>query len=299
MDSDVARTGLSFVWLEITGLCQLECEHCYAVSGPAGDHGSMEPADWRRVIDEVVGLGVGMVQFIGGEPTLHPAFPELLDHALGCGLEVEVFSNLVRMTPATWDLMGRRGVRLATSYYSDRACEHEWITNRRGSHARTRANIAEAVRRSVPLRVGVIDVGAEQRSEHAVADLRALGVVDVDVDRLREVGRGVRGGETGVAQLCGRCGEGVVAISASGEVWPCVFSRWLPIGNVRDRLLSDVLASETAHRVIGELTAQTASRAAACQPTCSPSCSPTCNPIACNPRGCWPAFSRSNHGGVA
>jgi MoaA/NifB/PqqE/SkfB family radical SAM enzyme len=25
---------LSFVWLEITGKCQLECAHCYADSGP-------------------------------------------------------------------------------------------------------------------------------------------------------------------------------------------------------------------------------------------------------------------------
>ncbi|HEY3514514.1 MAG TPA: hypothetical protein VGL36_35370 [Kribbella sp.] len=42
------------------------------------------------------------VQFIGGEPTLHPASPELLRRALAAGLEVEVFSNLVHVTPALW-----------------------------------------------------------------------------------------------------------------------------------------------------------------------------------------------------
>jgi MoaA/NifB/PqqE/SkfB family radical SAM enzyme len=25
---------LSFVWLEVTGKCQLRCPHCYAESGP-------------------------------------------------------------------------------------------------------------------------------------------------------------------------------------------------------------------------------------------------------------------------
>lgn len=30
----------------------------------------MTAAHWRRVIDEAAGLGVDMVQFIGGEPTL-------------------------------------------------------------------------------------------------------------------------------------------------------------------------------------------------------------------------------------
>lgn len=27
---------LGFVWLELTGKCQLECTHCYADSGPSG-----------------------------------------------------------------------------------------------------------------------------------------------------------------------------------------------------------------------------------------------------------------------
>ncbi|MBO0880190.1 MAG: radical SAM protein [Mycobacterium sp.] len=62
----------SFLWLEITGRCQLACVHCYADSGPAGTHGSMRRADWLRVMDQAARMGVRMVQFIGGEPTLHP-----------------------------------------------------------------------------------------------------------------------------------------------------------------------------------------------------------------------------------
>ena len=149
-------TDLSFVWLEITGRCQLECRHCYADSGPGGGHGSMTAADWRRVIDQSVELGVEMVQFIGGEPTLHPDLPDLLGYALAAGVEVEVFSNLAHVTPALWELFAQPGVHLACSYYSDRAGQHAAITGRAGSYARTRANIGEAVRRSIPLRVGVI-----------------------------------------------------------------------------------------------------------------------------------------------
>jgi MoaA/NifB/PqqE/SkfB family radical SAM enzyme len=103
-------SDVSFIWLEVTGRCQLECQHCYAASGPSGTHGSMTSADWRRVIDEAAGLGVGMVQFIGGEPTLHPDLPELLDHALAGGLAVEVFSNLVHVTPSLWERFTRPGV---------------------------------------------------------------------------------------------------------------------------------------------------------------------------------------------
>jgi MoaA/NifB/PqqE/SkfB family radical SAM enzyme len=92
-------TDVSFLWLEITGKCQLHCTHCYADSGPAVTHGAMTEDDWSRVIDEARTLGVTMVQFIGGEPILHPNLSRLVQHALGRELTVEVFSNLVRVTP--------------------------------------------------------------------------------------------------------------------------------------------------------------------------------------------------------
>lgn len=283
-------SGVSFVWLEITGKCQLQCVHCYAESGPTGSHGVLEPADWVRVIDEAVGLGVGMVQFIGGEPTLHPALPLLLGHALDAGMEVEVFSNLVHVTPALWQLFSLPGVRLACSYYSDKPDQHAAVTGRAGSHARTRSNIAEAVRRDVPLRVGVIDLSDDQRSEQAVIELTELGVTEVGTDRLREVGRGIRAGGAGTAQLCGQCASNVLAISPSGEVWPCVFSRWLPVGNVKTSSLGDIVAGTALRDVRAQLTEDFAKRAASAQPCvpnmCDPQCGPSCGP-ACRPQ-CWP-----------
>lgn len=176
---------LHFVWLEITGKCSLLCQHCYADSGPGGTHGTMDVTDWRRVIEETARLGGRMVQFIGGEPTLHPALPDLINYALACRLQAEVFSNLVHVTPALWRVFVQRGVRLATSYYSDMAWEHESITRGRGNYIRTRANIVEAVRRSIPLRVGLIDVQNGQRIVQARTELASLGVTDIGMDRLR------------------------------------------------------------------------------------------------------------------
>jgi len=285
---------VSFVWLEITGKCQLQCVHCYAESGPGGTHGVMETVDWIRVIEEAADLGVGMVQFIGGEPTLHPALPQLLEHALAQGLEVEVFSNLVHVTPALWELFSLPGVRLACSYYSDDAGQHAAVTGRPASHARTRANIAEAVRREVPLRVGVIDLSAEQRSDQAMLELTELGVVDVGMDRLREVGRGIASGGASTDQLCGQCASNVLAVSPSGEVWPCVFSRWLPVGNVQTSPLAEIVSGMALREVRAELGEQFARRTAGMAPPCvpnmcDPQCGPSCGP-ACRPQ-CWPTGS--------
>ncbi|WP_243769995.1 radical SAM protein [Amycolatopsis acidicola] len=100
---DAGIRPVQFLWLEITGKCQLECGHCYADSGPAGTHGRMRLPDWLRVIDEAARLGVRTVQFIGGEPTLHPDLPDLIPAAKRAGLAIEVFSNLVHITDELWD----------------------------------------------------------------------------------------------------------------------------------------------------------------------------------------------------
>ncbi len=276
-------TRVSFLWLEITGHCQLACENCYADSGPTGNHGTMTSADWVRVIDEAAELGVEMVQFIGGEPTLHRELDLLVRHALSRGLEVEVYTNLVRVTPEQWVRFELRGVRLATGYCSDDPAEHESITGRR-SHGRTLANIEEAVRREIPLRVGLVDVSDEQRVSQATEQLAQVGGQEIGIDRVRGVGRGVRRGEPDVTELCGNCGQGVMAVASDGSVWPCVFSRWMDVGNVTAPPLESILGGVRAQSARRELAAsfaqqrQTYNRAQ-CNPNCLPqTCQPQCGP---------------------
>lgn len=236
----------------------------------------MTSTDWVRAIEEAADCGVGVVQFIGGEPTLHPALPELIDHALSRALGVEVFTNLVHISDELWDSFAQPGVSLATSYYSDDARQHVAITGR-SSYARTKANIIEAVRRGIPLRAGVIDLGDGQRAQHAIDELAVFGVQKVGYDRLRHVGRGVRDQQPSAAQLCGRCGDGVAAISPDGWVWPCVFSRWLPIGNVRRQPLREIFSGLSAAR---------ARLAAQGMPV---SVGAAVGASGCNPGGdCWP-----------
>lgn len=273
------------LWLEVTGRCQLACVHCYAGSGPDGSHGVMDRQAWLEVIGQAADLGVRLVQFIGGEPSLHPDLPALISAAAGRGLRVEVFSNLVHVRPALWECFAEHDVTVATSWYSDSPAEHAAVTGRR-SHARTRAGIARAVDLGLDVRVGLIGVLDGQRTAQARADLLTLGVpaAAIGYDRLRQVGRGVRDpgcGDT-PAQLCGQCADQVAAIAPSGDVWPCVFARWMPLGNVRTQPLAAILGEplRRARRTLfpGE------APAVACRPTCSPGCSPT---SACSPR-CYP-----------
>lgn len=281
-----AEPELSFVWLEITGRCQLECTHCYADSGPKGTHGSMGYDDWIRAIDQAAALGVTMVQMIGGEPTLYPGLPGLVAHALSAGVEVEVYTNLVHTSDLMWETFRQPGVRLATSYYTDDPAQHRRITGRPTLNL-TRIHIAHAVEMGIPLRVGIIDLGNGQRVEEARAQLAELGVTDIGVDRMRLLGRPARRA-CDVTELCGNCGDGIAAILPDGSVTPCPLSRWMSAGNLATTPLADLAAGVRALAYADIRPALPH----ACTPPCEPQCTPGCNPSVNKPGGgdgCNPA----------
>jgi MoaA/NifB/PqqE/SkfB family radical SAM enzyme len=274
-----AQTAPAFVWLDLTRKCQLNCVHCYNGSGADGTHGTMIRDDWIKVLDQCADFGVGSVQLIGGEPTLHPDAAELVRHALGLGLKVEVFSNLVHVSAEWWDLFQRDGVSVATSYYSDDPEEHDAITGRR-THRLTRVNIAQAIGLGVRLRVGLVAISDVQRVDEARRELESLGVTAIRTDRERPFGRGAHGQNPDASHLCGRCGAGRAAIGPTGEVSPCVFSGWMSVGNIHDAPLGTILAGaamEEANAVI-----RSVPRSGPCEP--DEECSPGTPGSGCNPR---------------
>lgn len=233
----------SLLELEITGFCQLRCVHCYADSGPHGGRGTMTAGDWEKVIGQAAELGVETVQFIGGEPTLDPDLPRLIRYALDAGVKVYVFSNLVHVTPELWELFSRPGVSLGTSWYSADPARHAEVTGSRASHARTRASIAEAIRRCIPVRAVIVDIIADQGTGQAAAELRRLGVADIRIRPAQGVGRAARDAAMkDVSELCGSCGLGRAAVLPGGQFTPCVMGRWLECGNVRDTPLAEILS---------------------------------------------------------
>jgi hypothetical protein len=128
-----------------------------------------------------------------------------------------------------------------------------------------------------------------QRVEQARRLLTSLGITEIGIDHLRQVGRGIRTHDSTVSQLCGNCARGKVAISPIGEVWPCVFARWMPVGNVRSASLAEVVSGPDMASAVaqlddhfGPLLPQLPCVPKMCDPDCGPNCGPACNP------SCWP-----------
>lgn len=230
---------LDFIWLELTGRCNLECVHCYADSGPERPLSEgMEFEDWIGALDEAAALGCRKVQFIGGEPTLYPGLPRLIEHARGIGYEqVCVYTNGTHFTEALKTVFVAHKVSLAFSVYGASGEVHDQITQRGGSFEKTDRAIRWAVEAGLAVRAGVVEMDA---NAHDMPRTRRMldeaGVHAVNVDRLRGLGRGAgeRPPQRKLKELCGRCGNGKVCVSVSGEIYPCVFARFAALGQIKD-----------------------------------------------------------------
>jgi MoaA/NifB/PqqE/SkfB family radical SAM enzyme len=259
-DKRYNNASCSFVWFEITRKCNLQCVHCYNDSGPRVSHGSLNTARWCQLLDEAAAFGVKSVQFIGGEPTLHPDFVRLLQHARGLDLSIEVYSNLVHIPEKLWNAFEECKVSLATSFYSLYQSSHDEVTASK-SQEKTLKNIITALSREIPLRVGIVEVFRGQDVDATRQMLKGLGVRNVKIDRTRKVGRAdCIDGTNDANELCGSCGYGKCAIDSDGNVFPCVFSRWLDLGNVNSIPLREVLLGERRAKVQAQLHAIFSSR---------------------------------------
>ena len=77
--------------LALTFRCQNDCVHCYA----GGPHETPEltTAQWKSVIDKLSEIGVFILTFTGGEPTMRDDLPELLLYAQNKGMVTGLISN--------------------------------------------------------------------------------------------------------------------------------------------------------------------------------------------------------------
>ncbi|WP_020672458.1 radical SAM protein [Amycolatopsis nigrescens] len=84
-------------WLEITRRCNLRCPHCFVEGGMSRN---LELSTERifSLLDEWAEMGVFSVVITGGEPSVHPDFLAIVEHAHQLGFVVGIASNAVPLT---------------------------------------------------------------------------------------------------------------------------------------------------------------------------------------------------------
>ena len=230
--------GLDLLWLELTTKCNLNCVHCYADSGSqVAQHNGLELRDWMEAMQQASQLGCGHITFIGGEPTLCPGLPDLLEYGRSLKLEsIEVFTNGCTISNRLKEAFRRYAVDLAFSVYALDEKVHDAITRRAGSLVKTLSSIRWALDARLSVRVGIIEMEANAAMTKATTGaLREMGVASVRVDHVRGIGRGLskeNPPQSLINELCGRCGRNKLCLASTGQLFPCVFSRFHPVGSL-------------------------------------------------------------------
>ena len=135
--------------LALTFKCQNDCVHCYA----GGPHETLEltTTQWKNAIDKLSEIGVFILTFTGGEPTLREDLPELLLYAQNKGMVTGLISNGRRLKDKAFvDKLEKSGLDFVQiTLESHKPQVHDAMTSEKGSWKETVAGIQNAVQSKV------------------------------------------------------------------------------------------------------------------------------------------------------
>ncbi len=71
-------------YLEVSGRCNLKCDHCFVGEKPQEE---LSLSEWKRVITECADMGIIALGIGGGEPLIQKDFLQILDHSISAGIK--------------------------------------------------------------------------------------------------------------------------------------------------------------------------------------------------------------------
>jgi MoaA/NifB/PqqE/SkfB family radical SAM enzyme len=135
--------NLSWVVLEVTEQCNLNCKWCFANSG-VGEHMPLEQA--KKIVDKLVNNNVQQLTVSGGEPTVYPWLHELVAYAHGKGMVVHLNSNGFALTRELASSLKEAGLsQVQINIDSMNPSKHDEVRGRKNSWS----HAIEALRNSV------------------------------------------------------------------------------------------------------------------------------------------------------
>lgn len=146
MTSPALRT----LYVYLTSGCNCACQHCWFVPEVVGSSASgsdmLNPAILRRAIEEAIPLGLDSLKWTGGEPTLHPQFPQFLSLQEEFELGGLIETNGMLLSAALVKKIVAAGVtNVSVSLDGANATTHDSIRGVEGGFDRTLAGIRELV----------------------------------------------------------------------------------------------------------------------------------------------------------
>jgi len=135
--------------LALTFKCTNNCIHCYA--GGPHETAELNTSQWKEVIDRLSQIGVFILTFTGGEPTLREDLPELLQYAQNKGMVTGLITNGRKLKDKeyvkTLEKAGLDFVQVTLESHKPKI--HDLMTAAKGSWKETVAGIKNAAQSQI------------------------------------------------------------------------------------------------------------------------------------------------------
>ena len=131
--------ALRMFYLYLTAGCNLHCRHCWItptfVNGRPVPGECLDPERLRQAVAEAKPMGLSAAKLTGGEPTLHPAFREIVSDLSAAGLDLSLETNGTLLDREVAEHLRAAGTvtRVAVSLDSPRAEAHDAFRGVRGA----------------------------------------------------------------------------------------------------------------------------------------------------------------------
>lgn len=137
----------AMVCFRVTRYCNARCGFCLAP--PDGAHPPAQVLMQR--LDWLASQGVRTIHFCGGEPTIHPALPELLAHAHAGGSGSRLTTNGISLPERLLPALRAARTKVKMSIHGDRA-HHDTIVGRAAFDPATR-HLRQLLSAGIPVAV--------------------------------------------------------------------------------------------------------------------------------------------------
>ena len=140
------RRVLAAMWA-ITGKCNYQCRHCFAVSEKGSSHNEEFTLDQALyVIKQLVSCGIRNVYLTGGEPLVHPYFYEIVQSILDNELNLErIYTNGRFLTQEVLNMLRAQGTCPEIVISFDGIGTHDWMRNSQGAEETTIRAISTSI----------------------------------------------------------------------------------------------------------------------------------------------------------